>query len=280
MDRLSALLSNFQIKTKVFGHGTLCGQHAFDISEKVGHIHIIKKAPLEIILSDRSIGIAEPSLVFFSMPTPHTFKSIDEDGVDMVCATVAIGNGLNNPLTLGLPACLVIPLSQMAEFNKLLELLYFEAFDNRCGKAEALNHLMDYLVIRMYRYAIQENLIENSVISGLADPKISKAVQAIHEHPSQNWSLETLANEANMSRSRFAQYFKEKVGVPPMNYLTEWRINLATKYLLDGKPIKTLHKNLGYSSATSLARSFQQRLGLTPKEWLVKQAQPSNYKAN
>jgi AraC-like DNA-binding protein len=53
-------------------------------------------------------------------------------------------------------------------------------------------------------------------------------------------------------------------------------VNLATKHLLDGKPIKTLHKNLGYSSATSFARSFQQRLGLTPKEWLVKQAQPSN----
>lgn len=273
MDRLSTLLSNFKVKTKVFSQGTLCGQHAFDISEKLGHIHIIKRAPLEIILSDRVIQIDEPCLVFFSKPTPHTFKSINNDGADMVCATVTIGNGLNNPLTLGLPDCLVIPFSQMVGFDQLLELLYFEAFENRCGKKEALNHLMDYLVIRMYRYAIQENLIENSAISGLADPKISKAVLAIHEQPNQNWSLESLANEANMSRSRFAEYFKDKVGISPMNYLTEWRISLATKYLIDGRPIKTLHKSLGYSSPTSFARSFQQRLGLTPKEWLVKQTQ-------
>lgn len=273
MDRLSTLLSNFKIRTKVFSQGTLCGQHTFDISEKLGHIHIIKRAPLEIILSDRVIQIDEPCLVFFSKPTPHTFKSINNDGADMVCATVTIGNGLNNPLTLGLPDCLVIPFSQMVGFDQLLELLYFEAFENRCGKKEALNHLMDYLVIRMYRYAIQENLIENSAISGLADPKISKAVLAIHEQPNQNWSLESLANEANMSRSRFAEYFKDKVGIPPMNYLTEWRISLATKYLIDGRPIKTLHKSLGYSSPTSFARSFQQRLGLTPKEWLVKQTQ-------
>lgn len=273
MDRLSTLLRNFKVKTKVFSQGTLCGQHAFDISEKLGHIHIIKRAPLEIILSDRVIQIDEPCLVFFSKPTPHTFKSINNDGADMVCATVAIGNGLNNPLTLGLPDCLVIPFSQMVGFDQLLELLYFEAFENRCGKKEALNHLMDYLVIRMYRYAIQENLIENSAISGLADPKISKAVLAIHEQPNQNWSLESLASEANMSRSRFAEYFKDKVGIPPMYYLTEWRISLATKYLIDGRPIKTLHKSLGYSSPTSFARSFQQRLGLTPKEWLVNQTQ-------
>ena len=273
MDRLSTLLSNFKVKTKVFSQGTLCGQHAFDISEKLGHIHIIKRAPLEIILSDKVIQIDEPCLVFFSKPTPHTFKSINNDGADMVCATGAIGNGLNNPLTLGLPDCLVIPFSQMAGFDQLLQLLYFEAFENRCGKKEALNHLMDYLVIRMYRYAIQENLIENSAISGLADPKISKAVLAIHEQPNHNWSLESLASEANMSRSRFAEYFKDKVGIPPMNYLTEWRISLATKYLIDGRPIKTLHKSLGYSSPTSFARSFQQRLGLTPKEWLVNQTQ-------
>ena len=270
MDRLSALLNSFKIRTKVFGHGVLCGQHAFDIFENLGHIHIIKNAPMEIILEHESISVDSPSLVFFPKATPHTFKSIEQDGIEMVCATVAIGSGLNNPLTFGFPDCLVIPLSQLSEFDKLTELLYFEAFNDRCGKNEALNHLMNYLVIRMYRYAIQENLIKNSALAGLADTKISKAVHAIHENPGHHWSLETLADEAHMSRSRFAEYFKEKVGIAPMNYLSEWRINLATKYLLDGMPIKTLHKNLGYSSPTSFARSFQQRLGVTPKEWLTK----------
>jgi AraC-like DNA-binding protein len=277
MDRLSALIGNFKIKTSVFSQGTLCGEHAFEIFENLGHIHIIKKAPLEVVLQKESILIDEPSLIFFPRPTPHTFRSTDPNGADMICGTVAIGNGLNNPLILGLPECLVLPISKVAEFDKLLDLLYFEAFENRCGKANALNHLMDYLVIRMYRYAIQENLIQNSAISGLADPKISKAVNAIHENPNQQWSLESLADEANMSRSRFAEYFKKKVGISPMNYLSEWRINLATKYLMDGVPIKKLHSSLGYSSPTSFARTFQQRMGMTPKEWLSKSiAQPKS----
>lgn len=271
MDRLSALISNFKIKSTVFSHGTLCGEYAFEIYDRLGHIHIIKKAPLDVVMGKKTIRVEKPSIVFFPRPLEHIFKSIDSDGADMVCATVAIGNGLSNPLTLGIPDCLVLPLSEIAEFDKLLDLLYFEAFENRCGRNDALNHLMDYLVIRMYRYAIQENLIENSAISGLADPKISKAVYAIHERPSHNWSLESLANEASMSRSRFAEYFKAKVGVSPMNYLSEWRINLATKYMIDGKPVKSLHKSLGYSSPTSFARSFQQRLGVTPKEWLTTQ---------
>ena len=269
MDRLSSLLRHFEIKTQVFGYGTLCGESAFEIYEGLGHIHIIKKAPLEIIFKDKPpMLIEEPSLIFFAKPTHHLFRSIKEDGAEMVCATVSLGRGLQSPLIMGLPECLVIPLSRLADLEKLFDLLYYEAFANLCGKKQAIDHLMDYLVIRMYRYAIEQDLIASSAIAGLADSKISKAVHAIHERPGHKWCLNTLSAEAGMSRARFAHHFKGKVGVPPMEYLTEWRLNLAIKRLMEGKPIKTLHNELGYASASSFARTFQQRLGMSPKEWL------------
>ena len=105
----------------------------------------------------------------------------------------AIGNGIQNPLTMGLPEVLVIPISQLTDFEKIFDLLYQEAFDDRCGKQQAIDHLMDYLIVRIYRFAIQENLITSSAIAGLSDPKITKAVEAIHRNPGHSWCLDTLA---------------------------------------------------------------------------------------
>lgn len=269
MDRLSTLLQHFEIKTRVFSYGTLCGEFAFDIHPGMGHIHIIKKAPLDIIFKDRKpMLINEPSVIFFPRPTAHSFQSLKEDGADMVCATVSIGSGVQNPLTMGLPEVLVIPISKLTDFEKIFDLLYHEAFDDRCGKQQAIDHLMDYLIVRIYRFVIQENLISSSAIVGLSDPKITKAVEAIHRNPGHSWCLETLASEAGMSRARFAEYFKQKVGMAPINYLTELRINLAMKRLIKGKSIKSLHSELGYSSASSFTRAFLQKIGKSPKEWL------------
>ena len=263
------LLQHFNIKTQVFGHGTLCGESVFEIFAGLGHIHVIKRAPLEIIFRDRdSVLINEPSLIFFAGPVAHSFRTLKEEGADMVCATVSIGNGLKSPLTMGFPDLLIIPLSKLIDFEKLFDLLYYEAFENFSGKKEAIDHLMDYLIIRMYRYAIQENIIGSGAIAGLADKKIGKAVQAMHEMPGHDWCLETLSAVAGMSRARFAKHFKDKVGVSPLNYLAEWRLSLAMKHLDSGAPIKNLHKEFGYSSASSFGRIFLQHLGMTPTEWI------------
>ncbi len=275
MDRLSSLLQHFEIKSKVFGYGTLCGEFAFFVEPGMGHIHIIKKAPLEIIFNGKKpMLVTEPSLVFFPKPTPHSFKPLKDDGADMVCALVSIGNGVQNPLTLGLPETLVIPISKLIDFEKIFDLIYQEAFNDRDGKQYALDNLMDYLILRMYRFAIQENLIASSAIAGLAAPKIIKAINAIHQNPGKNWNLNTLASEAGMSRARFAEYFKEKVGITPINYLTEFRMNLAIRYLKQGKSIKSLHRELGYSSASSFARVFMQKTGVSPKKWLENNSVP------
>ena len=274
MDRLSALLQHFNIKTKVFGYGTLCGESTFDIYEGLGHIHVIKKAPLEIFYPDReSTLVSEPSLIFFAKPIAHSFRTLAEGGAEMVCATVSLGSGFQNPLNMGFPSCLVIPLSELADLEKIFDLLYYEAFESFSGKKEAIDHLMDYLVIRMYRYAIQEDIIESSAIAGLADKKISKSLFSIHENPEKNWCLDTLSDVAGMSRARFAKAFKDKVGVSPMSYLADWRLSLAMKHLTSGIPIKNLHKELGYSSASSFTRIFQQRIGMSPKEWMAHHGQ-------
>lgn len=131
MDRLSSLLTYFKITTNVFSQGTLCGEHKFEIEPFKGHIHIIKSAPLEITYKEcKKFQVTEPSIIFFPRPMHHAFSSINKDGADMVCAKVSIGNGLHNPLILGLPDILVIPVSKMTGFEEIFKLIYQEAFSD------------------------------------------------------------------------------------------------------------------------------------------------------
>jgi len=274
MDRLTALLQHFEIKTEVFGHGTLCGESVYKVENGKGHLHVIKRAPLEIMLkSGETLLVDKPSLIFFARPVEHSFKTTTPQGADMVCATVSIGNGITSPLVMGFPQCLIIPLAKLGDLDNLFNLLYYEAFENRCGKKEALNYLMDYLILRMYRYAIQENIIQNSAIAGLSDQKINKAVHQMHEKPGHHWTLDALAETAGMSRARFADYFKSKVGVSPILYLTDLRLSLSMKKMKEHQSIKMIARDLGYNSASAFARAFYKRVNLSPTDWLKSQTQ-------
>ncbi|HQT82424.1 MAG TPA: AraC family transcriptional regulator [Ferrovaceae bacterium] len=269
MDQLSILLKHFDIKTRVFAHGTLCSEANFDMVQGMGHIHIFKKAQLEIVIKDREpLLITEPSVIFLPKPTSHSLKPFNNEKVKLICATFSSGSPIHNPLIMGLPEVLITPISQLCDFETIFDLLYQERLHEESGKDQAIAHLMDYLMVRIYRFVIQEKLISSSAVMGLADPKIYKAIMAIHQYPGREWCLETLASEAGMSRTRFAEFFKQKVGMAPINYLTELRIHLAMKRLVQGKSIKSLYGELGYSSTSSFSRAFLLKTGMSPKKWL------------
>ena len=90
----------------------------------------------------------------------------------------------------------------------------------------------------------------------------------MHERPEYAWSLETLAQEAGMSRARFAIRFRETVGTTPLEYLTDWRICVVQCLLKRGKPIKTIALLVGYQSPAALRRIFTKKLGIPPSQWL------------
>ena len=106
-------------------------------------------------------------------------------------------------------------------------------------------------------------------MAGLADPRLAKALNAVHAEPARPWTLQSLAAVAGMSRARFAAHFARTVGVPPGDYLAGWRLALARKSLRRGQALKQVAHEVGYASASALARAFTQRFGRTPTQWLA-----------
>jgi transcriptional regulator GlxA family with amidase domain len=115
---------------------------------------------------------------------------------------------------------------------------------------------------------MDQQRLQLGLLAGLADPKLMKAINAMHAEPSRAWSLEDLAAVAGMSRARFAARFRATVGVTPGAYLSEWRLGVAQSLLRRGKPLQVIASEVGYGSASALSRAFSAHLGLAPTDWL------------
>jgi AraC-like DNA-binding protein len=102
----------------------------------------------------------------------------------------------------------------------------------------------------------------------LADPRLGKALIALHTEPSRDWELTEMASIAGMSRARFAMHFRDVTGETPANYLASWRITLAQSLLRAGRPIKHVSLEVGYGSPSALTRAFVRKIGMSPRSWL------------
>ena len=103
----------------------------------------------------------------------------------------------------------------------------------------------------------------------LADSRMRMALSAMHGAPARAWTLGDLARSAGMSRTAFAQVFKQTVGRSPMDYLTQWRMTLAAKRLQKpGETIASLAPTLGYKSESAFSAAFRRQWGASPREHL------------
>jgi AraC-like DNA-binding protein len=87
----------------------------------------------------------------------------------------------------------------------------------------------------------------------------------MHEAPHKSWTLDDLAGIAGMSRTRFAAHFRERIGQTPIDYLTVWRMTVASQLLASGKPVKSVARQAGYRSAAAFSRVFSRVTGQAPR---------------
>lgn len=269
MDRLSPLFAHSVPSARVFYSGNLCQVSTFEAESNVGHVHLMRKGAMAVIdQHGRASHLQEPSLLFFPRSAAHRLVPDHAQGVDLVCASVDLGDEARSALVSAMPEMLVIALDQIPALAPTLDLLFKEAFDEQCGRQAALDLLMEYLLILLLRHLLDSAAVTTGILAALADPRLSKAVTAMHARPDKAWTLELLAQEANMSRARFANHFRDVSGLTALDYLTAWRITVAKGLLKRGKPLKSIAPLVGYASTVALTRAFTHRTGTPPHAWL------------
>lgn len=267
-DRLSALLQRFELRARVLHGGALCGVAHFDASPGRGHLHLLRQGRLGVTgAGGRRTVIDEPSVLFFPRPTAHWLDGDEQPCAELVCATVEFGLGEENPLLQALPPLLVVPLARLPALGLVQQLLFAEASGQRCGHDAAVNRLVEVLMIQLLRHTIEQRIVPDGLMAGLADARLHKALSAVHAEPGRDWTLASMAAEAGLSRARFAALFAQLIGVPPGEYVTRWRLGLARTLLRRGLPLKQVAVEVGYANASALGRIFSQRLGCSPAAW-------------
>jgi AraC-like DNA-binding protein len=272
-DRLAPLLQRIELRSRVFYAGNLCSLVNFDPAEGVGHLHLLRAGRMRLLASDGQIHeLTQPSLIFFPRTSQHRLSADPTDGADLVCASVEYGTAFSGSLLQGLPPLIVLPLADVPAMRGVLEALFAEAFTERSGRDAALSRLSEVVLVLLLRHAVEHGLLRTGVVAGLADTRLARALNAMHERPAQPWTLETLARQAGMSRARFALHFHQVVGQPAIEYLAAWRMCVAQSLLVKGKQLKNIADEVGYGSANALSRAFTQGVGLSPTEWLAQRA--------
>lgn len=275
-DRLEALLSRFSVRAQMFHAGTLCGINDLAPEGDCGQLHLIKRG--EVTVSHDGAGelrVASPSLLLYPRPLAHRFVMDTRDGADLTCANLRFEGGSANPIAATLPAFVCLPLEQLKGSGDVLALVFEEAFEERCGRRAMLDRLFEVVLIQILRHLMDSGQTQIGMLAGLGHPRLRLALIAMHEQPAEDWSLEALASRAGMSRSVFANAFRDTVGCTPGVYLQHWRISLVQQALRQGRPLKLIADEVGYGSESALSRSFKASCGLSPREW--KQAQDAGH---
>ncbi len=271
MDKLSEVLNHFSISAGVFYAGNLCGLSAFsEDGIEEGHLHLLEQGKMTVIDQDGSrILIDEPAVLFFPRPASHRLQAERRDNAQIICASVRYGTGTRNPLANALPPLIVIKLSSAPTLKAATRLLFEEAFTDNDGRLAMMDRLAEVFVIHLLRHVLEQDMVNEGMLAGLTHPKLSRAIMAIHASPAQNWSLEALAELSAMSRSAFAELFRQQVGQTVGDYLLDWRIAIAQNLLKKGRSVSWVAGEVGYDNASALARAFRKKTGQSPKQWLT-----------
>ncbi|WP_282157974.1 AraC family transcriptional regulator [Shimia thalassica] len=147
-----------------------------------------------------------------------------------------------------------------------LQFIAREARELRPGGETVITRLADVVVIEaIRRWLIRSPDADRGWLKAARDPQIGRAIVTIHRDPAADWSVDALAQVAGMSRSAFSARFTNLVGTPAMQYLAEWRMNLARRSLRETTtPIASIAADLGYQSEPAFNRAFKRVFGIPP----------------
>jgi AraC-like DNA-binding protein len=194
-----------------------------------------------------------------------------EERAEVICGFLGCDARPFNPLLAALPRLIHMRAKDQGDgvLRRLIELALAESIAPRSGSDAVLSRLSELLFVEVVRHHVAALPPENvGWFAGLRDDTVGRALQKLHQRPAHPWSMDELAREVGMSRSLLAERFAHFVGVPPIQYLARWRIQLAASLLRAGSSsIAEIAEHVGYGSEAALSRAFKRWVGIAPAHY-------------
>jgi AraC-like DNA-binding protein len=190
----------------------------------------------------------------------------------LVCGYLACDARLARMLLAGLPSVVRVNVrgsNAGAWLESSVRYALAEARSPRPGGEGVLAKLAEVLFIEVLRLHMNEQGDgRTGWLAGVRDRIVGAALHALHKSPSQAWTLDDLARAAGTSRSVLAERFQQLVGSSPIQYLTQWRMLLASNLLCrSNASLASIAHEVGYQTDTAFSRAFRREFGTPPAAW-------------
>ena len=187
-----------------------------------------------------------------------------------VCGFIGCDLKPFNPLIATLPRLLHLPAEgRSALSEQFATFAAAESASRRPGSEALLERLSEMMFVDAIRRHVEELPPETTGwLAGLRDRYVGRALALLHERPAAPWTIEDLSSQVGLSRSALHERFVTLIGQPPVQYLTNWRMQLASRLLLEGRStVATVAVDVGYDSEAAFARAFKRLVGMPPAAW-------------
>jgi len=147
-----------------------------------------------------------------------------------------------------------------------------ESQTKRSGGESVLARMSELMFVEAVRRHLESLPPEQTGwLAGLRDPQVARALALLHGRPGFGWTLPALAREAGLSRSALAERFTHLIGHPPIQYLANWRMQVAAGLLVRGDKVASVALEVGYDSEAAFSRAFKKLIGRSPRTWRAEQ---------
>lgn len=163
---------------------------------------------------------------------------------------------------------LMLDFSGSTEMEETYRRLLEEQRRHLPASGAMMSALMNQCMVLVFRQLCDEPDCALPWLTALDDPQMACALAAMLDHPHRDHSVDSLAAEARMSRSTFAEVFATTFAQTPMAFLRDVRLRNAATLLRRGNaPVAAVAGRVGFSSRSHFSRVFQERFGMTPTEF-------------
>lgn len=245
-----------------------------------GDPHVLSSAPgMRVPELDRSLYFSpRPPQMPYSLSLQEssvTTARLDGGGDDrttVVCGFLGLDARPFNPLLATLPRVIQVTgrsLGPDSWVQGFLRTVVIESNQKRPGGEAVLERMSEMLFVEVLRRHIDTLPPEQTGwLAGMRDPTIGRALALLHERPGAAWTIERLGEEVGLSRSSLHDRFMHFIGQPPMQYLTQWRMQVAAGRLRDtNDKVIEIALDAGYESEAAFSRAFKRLLGVSPGAW-------------
>lgn len=283
-DLLSDVLHTLRLRGRIFRQGSYCDEWALDATGMTGTVfHLIGRGQAWLHRKDarEPVVVRGGDLVMFPNAMWHQLSGTPKRQPGMrkgkkgggpfttvLCAQVDFAAGGANPVVQALPPFIVVRSEDgntSAELHALARLMLVEYETGDAGRQCVLDRLAEAMFVLVLRHHMARTREPKGFLAGLKDERVARALTALHREPGKTWRVDSLAREAGMSRTVFAERFTTLLGRTPMQYLAAWRMHLAEEMLrLHRSSVAQVAERFGYQTEAAFRRAFRRVRGVGP----------------